>query len=110
MDNIKALSWKKRYAFLHVVEDILGVFDELHIKPFLDLLVGCVVRILASSSSSLVCTKSSSTALVENRSTHLHVSVKDGGAEHQTTVRFRLCWKVLVHNYIIYSIDLFLHH
>ncbi|GLU08657.1 hypothetical protein SLE2022_255570 [Rubroshorea leprosula] len=53
MENITALSWKKRYAFLHVIEDILNVFDEMHVGPFLDLLMGCVVRVLVSCSSNL---------------------------------------------------------
>ncbi|XP_020226475.1 small subunit processome component 20 homolog isoform X2 [Cajanus cajan] len=53
LDNIANLSWKKKYGFLHVIEDIVGVFDELHIRPFLDLLVGCVVRLLESCTSNL---------------------------------------------------------
>lgn len=53
LDNIENLSWKKKYGFLHVIEDIVGVFDELHIRPFLDLLVGCVVRLLESCTSIL---------------------------------------------------------
>ncbi|KAL2332603.1 hypothetical protein Fmac_013816 [Flemingia macrophylla] len=53
LDNIANLSMKKKYGFLHVIEDIVRVFDELHIKPFLDLLVGCVVRLLESCTSSL---------------------------------------------------------
>lgn len=53
LDNIATLSWKKKYGFLHVIEDIVGVFDELHVSPFLDLLVGCVVRVLESCTSSL---------------------------------------------------------
>ncbi|KAK7331456.1 hypothetical protein VNO77_25681 [Canavalia gladiata] len=53
LDNIATLSWKKKYGFLHVIQDIVGVFDELHIKPFLDLLVGCVVRVLESCTSNL---------------------------------------------------------
>ncbi|XP_058787152.1 uncharacterized protein LOC131661580 [Vicia villosa] len=53
LDNIAALSWKKKYSFLHVIEDVVDVFDKLHIKPFLDLLVGCVVRVLESCTSSL---------------------------------------------------------
>ncbi|KOM39691.1 hypothetical protein LR48_Vigan03g307300 [Vigna angularis] len=52
-DNIANLSWKKKYGFLHVIEDIVAVFDELHIRPFLDLLVGCVVRLLESCTLSL---------------------------------------------------------
>jgi U3 small nucleolar RNA-associated protein 20 len=53
LDNIASLSWKKKYGFLHVIEDIVGVFDELHIRPFLDLLVGCVVWVLESCTSIL---------------------------------------------------------
>ncbi|XP_061369187.1 uncharacterized protein LOC133312060 isoform X1 [Gastrolobium bilobum] len=53
LDNIETLSWKKKYGFLHVIEDIVGVFDELHVRPFLGLLVGCVVRVLESCTSSL---------------------------------------------------------
>ncbi|CAJ1855344.1 unnamed protein product [Sphenostylis stenocarpa] len=52
-DNIANLPWKKKYGFLHVIEDIVGVFDELHIRPFLDLLAGCVVRLLETCTSSL---------------------------------------------------------
>ncbi|KAJ7955379.1 Small subunit processome component 20-like protein [Quillaja saponaria] len=58
MVNITSLSWKKRYGFLHVVEDVLGVFDESHVRPFLDLLVGCVVRILGNCSLCLDIAKS----------------------------------------------------
>lgn len=53
VDNITTLSWKKKYGFLHVIEDILGVFDELRVRPFLDFLMGCVVRILGSCTCSL---------------------------------------------------------
>ncbi|KAL3835007.1 hypothetical protein ACJIZ3_009743 [Penstemon smallii] len=66
IETIKALSWKKRYGFLHVVEDILSVFDESHLNPFLDLLTNCVVRILASCTSSLGDTKSSRSSSVQN--------------------------------------------
>ncbi|KAB1206516.1 hypothetical protein CJ030_MR7G000028 [Morella rubra] len=53
VDSITALSWKKIYGFMHVIQDLLGVFDELHIIPFLDLLMGCVVRVLGSCTSRL---------------------------------------------------------
>lgn len=46
-DNIAALSWKKRSGYLHVIEDILVTFDEYNISPFLQLLMGSVIRILA---------------------------------------------------------------
>ncbi|KAK2988996.1 hypothetical protein RJ640_013987 [Escallonia rubra] len=65
VDNLKALSWKKKYGFLHVIEDILGVFDESRINPFLDLLMGCVVRILVSCTSSVDSAKSCGSSLVE---------------------------------------------
>ncbi|XP_057982940.1 uncharacterized protein LOC131167895 isoform X2 [Malania oleifera] len=52
-DNIVALSWKKRFGFMHLIEDILVVFDESRVRPFLDLLMGCVVRVLESCTSSL---------------------------------------------------------
>ncbi|XP_022025733.1 small subunit processome component 20 homolog isoform X2 [Helianthus annuus] len=52
MDNIKSLSSKKIYGFLHVIEEILGVFDESRVKPVLDTFMGSVVRILASCASS----------------------------------------------------------
>ncbi|KAK9671440.1 hypothetical protein RND81_12G030400 [Saponaria officinalis] len=53
MENILTIPWKKRYGFLHVVEEILRVFDSTHIKPFLSLLMGCVVRMLESCAASL---------------------------------------------------------
>ncbi|KAI3823108.1 hypothetical protein L1987_04536 [Smallanthus sonchifolius] len=53
MYNIKSLSSKKIYGFLHVTEEILGVFDESRIKPVLDTLMGSVVRILASCAPSM---------------------------------------------------------
>ncbi|KAK4356825.1 hypothetical protein RND71_022435 [Anisodus tanguticus] len=52
-DCINDIPWKKRYGFLHVIEDIVAVFDEVHISPFLDLLMGCIVRLLESCTSTL---------------------------------------------------------
>ncbi|OMO92169.1 Down-regulated-in-metastasis protein [Corchorus capsularis] len=66
LENITALSWKKKYGFLHVVEDVLGVFDEFHVKPFLDLLMGCVVRVLASCSSSIDSARIAESSLIKN--------------------------------------------
>ncbi|THG16091.1 hypothetical protein TEA_014813 [Camellia sinensis var. sinensis] len=86
MDNILAISWKKRYGFLHVIENILGVFDEFHVKPYLDLLMGCVVRILGSCTSILESGKSTGLAAVETDSSFkLSVHEKGGGAENQIT-------------------------
>ncbi|KAL6493967.1 hypothetical protein OROGR_031876 [Orobanche gracilis] len=53
IDTITVLSWKKKYGFLHVVENILEVFDEAHLNPFLNLLMHLVARISASCTSSL---------------------------------------------------------
>ncbi|KAL3360047.1 hypothetical protein AABB24_016514 [Solanum stoloniferum] len=60
-DCINAISWKKRYGFLHVIEDIVAVFDEVHISPFLDLLMGCIVRLLDSCTSTLEGTRNDGT-------------------------------------------------
>ncbi|XP_071696721.1 uncharacterized protein [Rutidosis leptorrhynchoides] len=54
MANIKSLSSKKIYGFLHVTEEIIGVFDESRINPILDTLMGSVVRILACCAPSVV--------------------------------------------------------
>ncbi|KAL9251872.1 Small subunit processome component 20-like protein [Drosera capensis] len=54
MENILTLPWKKICGFLHVVEDILAVFSEHHVRSFLDFLSGCVVRILGSCSCGLL--------------------------------------------------------
>ncbi|CAN0891198.1 Small subunit processome component 20 homolog [Linum grandiflorum] len=64
-ENIMALSWDKRYGFFHVIEDILEVFDEMRIRPFLNLLMGCVVRLLVSCS---LCLRSAKGAVEEYRS------------------------------------------
>lgn len=47
------LSWKKKYGFLHVAEDIMRTFDESHIRPFLNPLMRVVVHVLESCMSSL---------------------------------------------------------
>ncbi|KAL5708838.1 hypothetical protein ACHQM5_019594 [Ranunculus cassubicifolius] len=57
-DKIMEISSKKRFGFLYVVEDILKSFDEFHLKPFLNLLVGLVVRIMESCTLSLDGSKS----------------------------------------------------
>ncbi|XP_073273960.1 uncharacterized protein [Primulina huaijiensis] len=65
-NSISTLSWKKKFGFLHVVEEILEVFDVPHLNPFLDLLANCVVRILASCTSTLGHTKSGGSVSVRN--------------------------------------------
>ncbi|KAL3626591.1 hypothetical protein CASFOL_030140 [Castilleja foliolosa] len=64
-DTIMALSWKKRYGFLHVVEDILEVFDEPHLSPFLNLLMHFVVRILATCTPFIASEKSCGSSAVK---------------------------------------------
>ncbi|KAG5254304.1 U3 small nucleolar RNA-associated protein [Salix suchowensis] len=66
MEKIMALSWKQRTGFLHVVEDILGVFDESRTRPFLDLLMGCVVRLLGSCTASLDVVKDAGSSVVKD--------------------------------------------
>lgn len=78
MDNIKSLSSKKIYGFLHVTEEILGVFDESRIKPVLDTLMGSVVRILASCAGSMEGIEC--------------VDEEESGAEKQSMVLFMLYW------------------
>lgn len=82
MDNIKSLSSKKIYGFLHVTEEILGVFDESRISPVLDTLMGSVVRILASCAPSMEGTKNCDLSLAV-RSTNVCEHVEDSGAEKQ---------------------------
>ncbi|KAJ6298901.1 hypothetical protein OIU76_019961 [Salix suchowensis] len=53
-------------GFLHVVEDILGVFDESRTRPFLDLLMGCVVRLLGSCTASLDVVKDAGSSVVKD--------------------------------------------
>lgn len=79
MDNIKSLSSKKIYGFLHVTEEIIRVFDESRIKPVLDTLMGSVVRILASCAPLMDGTK------------NMCVQEEDGGEEKQAMV---LCIKI----------------
>lgn len=64
-ESIVALSWKKKYGFMHVVEEILAVFDEMLISPFLNVILGCVVRILASCTSSLHAARKNEASLSE---------------------------------------------
>lgn len=97
--NIRALPWKKIYGFLYVVEDIFQVFDIFHIKPFLDLLMGCVVRMLTSFSSSLLCAKSG-ISQVENDCV-LDASEEVSEAETQSTVSYRYLCSALIQKVIM---------
>uniref|UniRef100_A0A1J3F7J7 U3 small nucleolar RNA-associated protein 20 n=2 Tax=Noccaea caerulescens TaxID=107243 RepID=A0A1J3F7J7_NOCCA len=48
VDALSNLSWKMKSGFLHVIQHILEVFDEFHVRPFLDFFMGCVVRLLVN--------------------------------------------------------------
>lgn len=85
IDNMLALSWKKKDAFLHVIEDILGVFNELHVKPYLNLLMGCVVRMLWSCTS-IIDRGSSGFPIVEIPSSFRDMHERGGGAKNQIMV------------------------
>ncbi|XP_071927577.1 uncharacterized protein [Coffea arabica] len=66
VDGLKGLSWKKKFGFLHVIEEILAVFDEYHINPFLNLLMGCVVRVLESCTAALESSKCKEPSLTDS--------------------------------------------
>ncbi|XVE81263.1 hypothetical protein DITRI_Ditri15bG0049500 [Diplodiscus trichospermus] len=87
VENIAALSWKKRYGFLHVIEDVIGVFDEFHIRPFLNLLMGCLVRVLLSCSSSIDIARNAESSQVKgDHRVELISEDKDSAvANHMTT-------------------------
>lgn len=53
VDALSTLSWKMRSGFLHVIQHILEVFDVFRIQPFLDFLMGCVVRLLANNAPTI---------------------------------------------------------
>lgn len=93
LDSLATLSWKKKYGFLHVIEDIVEVFDELHIRPFLYLLVGSVVRVLESCTSNLDNVKLNGLPSDEHHcSTSSNFPCEDNVLENQNLVIFCSCW------------------
>lgn len=88
LENIMALSWKKKYGFLHVIEDILRSFDESHIRPFLDLLMGCVVRVLQSCMSSIETAKGGGSSMESHSDVGLGLHNDDSTAVNQVLVMF----------------------
>ncbi|KAG6399207.1 hypothetical protein SASPL_140683 [Salvia splendens] len=74
-NTMETLSWKKKSGFVHVVHDILVVFDESHIKPFLSLLIYCVV-LVSSSCTSALGSKIRDSSPIENSSS-LDLEVRD---------------------------------
>ncbi|KAL0814388.1 hypothetical protein Bca101_070831 [Brassica carinata] len=53
VDALSTLSWKMKSGFLHVIQHILKVFDVFHVRPFLDFLMGCVVRLLVNNAPTI---------------------------------------------------------
>lgn len=53
VDALSTLSWKMKSGFLHVIQHILKVFDVFHVRPFLDFLMGCVVRLLVNNAPNI---------------------------------------------------------
>ncbi|KAG5588462.1 hypothetical protein H5410_048896 [Solanum commersonii] len=98
-DCINVISWKKRYGFLHVIEDIVAVFDEVHISPFLDLLMGCIVRLLDSCTSTLEGTQNDGTLAdhahqVEDKIVVMSSSATNMAAKQCKDLR-SLCLKII---------------
>lgn len=86
VDNITALSWKKKYGFLHVIEDILVVFDELRVRPFLCFLMGCVVRILGSCTCNLDIAKGCSSLVESHSGANMTLLEQDSAARNTVLV------------------------
>ncbi|XP_048614510.1 uncharacterized protein LOC125587663 [Brassica napus] len=54
VDALSTLSWKMKSGFLHVIQDIHKIFDIVfHVRPFLDFLMGCVVRLLVNNAPNI---------------------------------------------------------
>lgn len=92
VSSISALSWKKRSGFLHVIEDIIGVFDILRVGPFLDFLMGCVARLLESCSLSIEVAKAKEAGKAKGSSLENNLDVnrtllgKDSAVETNVSV------------------------
>nr|GEV01026.1 hypothetical protein [Tanacetum cinerariifolium] len=92
LDNIKSLSSKKVYGFLHVTEEIIGVFDASRIEPVLDTLMGSVVRILASCAPTMDETKD--TCIQEEDVGEEKQTMASLGPKHFKDLR-SLCLKII---------------
>ncbi|KAK9122055.1 hypothetical protein Syun_019672 [Stephania yunnanensis] len=78
--SVNHISWKKRNAFLHVTEDILKSFDEQHLKPFLSLLMGIVVKILESCTLELQSCQDNERSEVKHTPTGVRTYLKSSDA------------------------------
>lgn len=85
-EHLMGLSWKKKSGFLHVTKDIIEVFDETRIRPFLELLMGCIVRLLDWCTENINNAKSSEFASVDRSIVnHSKAKINQSGA-NQTKV------------------------
>ncbi|KAI3979780.1 hypothetical protein MKX01_013875 [Papaver californicum] len=78
------ISWKKRYGFLHVIEDIFKSFDEFHLKPFLNPLMSFVARIMEVCTYRLDGAKNSEASQIENLAND-DVSIHEASGEDSVT-------------------------
>ncbi|GJX79607.1 small subunit processome component 20 homolog isoform X1 [Tanacetum coccineum] len=112
LDNIRSLSSKKVYGFLHVTEEIIGIFDATRIEPVLDTLMGSVVRILASCAPTVDETKSM--CIQEEDVGTEKQAMASLGSKHFKDLR-SLCLKIISfvlgkfegHNFSLESWDIF---
>ncbi|XP_013750413.2 U3 small nucleolar RNA-associated protein 20-like isoform X1 [Brassica napus] len=101
-DTISTLSKNQKSGFLHVIQDILEVFDELRVRPFIDFLMGCVVRLMVNyeerNTESL--TPRNDTAASSTPDNKQNVSVHQdqaGTALKQFKELRSLCLKIIAH-------------
>ncbi|KAF9622576.1 hypothetical protein IFM89_032475 [Coptis chinensis] len=102
VDKLMEITLKKRYGFLHVFEDTVKSFDELHLRPFLSLLMGLVVRILESCTLSLDAAKSneaSQIAIISSENLTIHKAVNENPMTTTTVKQLKdqrsLCLKII---------------
>ncbi|KAI3984708.1 hypothetical protein MKX01_039325 [Papaver californicum] len=87
------ISWKKRYGFLHVIEDIFKSFDEFHLKPFLNLLMSFVARIMEVCTYRLDGAKNSEASQIENLASD-DVLIHEASGEDSVTEFYQKRWEV----------------
>ncbi|CAN6915531.1 unnamed protein product [Brassica oleracea] len=101
-DTISTLSKNQKSGFLHVIQDILEVFDELRVRPFIDFLMGCVVRLMVNYEERNIAslTPRNDTAASSTPDNKENVSVHQdqaGTALKQFKELRSLCLKIIAH-------------
>lgn len=101
-DTISTLSKNQKSGFLHVIQDILEVFDELRVRPFIDFLMGCVVRLMVNYEERNIesLTPRNDTAASSTPDNKENVSVHQdqaGNALKQFKELRSLCLKIIAH-------------